>query len=58
MKFLIKGIVSFTGIISIVYILSACLDHGINGTIIASGIGLVGFFVGLLFDINISKRKV
>ena len=56
MKLIIKGIVSLTGIICVAHILCTCLDHGINGTIIASGLTLTGFFVGLIFDISV-KRK-
>lgn len=58
MNFFIKGTISLAGILSIAHILSGCIDHGIDGTIIASGIGLIGFFVGLLYDINTFKRKV
>jgi len=57
MKIVVKGIVSLAGIVTVGYILSQCLDHGINGAIVGSGLTLVGFFVGLIYDVVIKKGK-
>lgn len=52
---IIKSIISLAGIIVVWDILSRCLDKNINGVIIASGLTLVGFCVGLMFEVNIFK---
>ncbi len=52
---IIKSIISLIGIIVIWDILSRCIEKNIDGVIIASGLTLVGFCVGLMFDVNIFK---
>lgn len=56
MKIVVKAIVSLTGIICVAYILSVCIDHGIDGTIVATGLSFIGFFVGLMYDVVLFKK--
>ena len=51
-----KNNVACMGIGSITLLVAIALFKDINGVIFSSGAGIIGFFVGLVFDVNIFDK--